>query len=147
MHLAKSIAIGLMVLSIVALIDAGLEAFADSGSGPERRVPTIITILDGVTPVSSVITGLLAAAILWSGPRSNSFSGDLLAVLVSFLVVIAAMTGTIATTLYFHYLNGPRPIPWYRFALSGILFIAMGWAVAQNIIEKRKAEQDVTPNA
>ena len=94
-----------------------------------------------------VITGLLAAAILWSGPRSNSFSGDLLAVLVAFLVVIAAMTGTIATTLYFHYLNGLRPIPWYRFALSGILFIAMGWAVAQNIIEKRKAEQDATPNA
>ncbi len=142
MHFAKSIALGLMVLSIVTLTNAGLEAFADSGSGLELGVPMIITVLDGVTPVSSVIAGLLAAAIFWSGPRSNNFSGDLLSVIVAALVVIATITGAIAITQYFHYLNGHRPIPWYRYALSGGLYIVMGWAAARNIRENRKAEQN-----
>lgn len=132
-----------MVLSIVALIGAGLEAFSDFGRGSEIGVPPIITVMDALTPVSPLITGFLAGVILWSGPRSSNVSEDLLVILVAFLITVASITATIALARYLHFLNGGRPIPWYRFILSIILFCGMSWAAWRNILENRKAEQCV----
>ncbi|MEM9478182.1 MAG: hypothetical protein AAGA58_00825 [Verrucomicrobiota bacterium] len=140
MHIAKSIAVGILVLTLVALIDAGQEAFADAGRGEGGRVIPICTILDAFTPIYSLVAGVLATAIVWTGPKSGNRSGDLLSTLIAALVALASILGAIAIVRHFTYLNGPRPIPWYRFAMSGLLYFGMGWLIWHNLRNSEKQE-------
>ena len=104
-------------MMMVALVDSGLEAFSDAGT-----TPAICAVLDVVTPVTGIGTGLLAGLIWWTCDRQGSLSTDILVALIACLVTIAATVGALAVVQRLTLLNGHRVIPWYRYVVSVAIF-------------------------
>jgi len=122
-------------MMIVVLIDSGLEAFSDAG-----KSPSICLFLDAVTPISGLVTGLLAGLIWWTSDRQFNLSIDVLVTLSACLAAIAVTVGALAVTQQLTFLNMHRPVPWYRYVISIAIFGALGSVVKANLKRKKSAE-------
>lgn len=108
---------------------------------------SICLVLDTLTPIFSIVTGTLTGLICWTDDRQHSRSHETLITLAGFLLAIAATFGAIVVTRHFTYLDIHRVIPWYRYAISTIVFGALGWVVLTNVMRQNGKRQPHEPSA